>query len=444
MLVETNILKRSEFIFNEAPLHSRFWYNLRMSVLVLGINHTTAPVAIREQVAFPPNALVPALQSAQQALDIHGVILSTCNRTELYCYHSDEEALLNWLGAYHQLSPASLSPYIYCHHDRQAVRHLMRVASGLDSMVLGEPEILGQLKNAFAVAQDAGTVDGKLHRLFETAFEVAKKVRTETALGAQSMSVASAAVNLAKQIFSSLGDSAALLIGAGDTIATVRHHLCDHGLERLWVANRTLSRAQSLLGEGPGVAISLDEMPATLDKVDMVITATSSTLPILGKGRVETALKQRKRRPLLLIDLAVPRDIEAEVKTLQDVYLYTVDDLHAIVQAGRKSREQAATKAEAIIHHQAEQFTRRVQSLQAVDTVQDYRTWMLQLRDETLEKSQQLLNTGVSPDKALKDLARRLTNKVMHAPSVQLRRASELGRHDLVDAMRELFELEDN
>ena len=323
-----------------------------MAFLALGINHKTASVAIRERVAFTPGQMVDALQQlCRQQPNREAAILSTCNRSELYLEQegADADAVLRWLADYHQLDMQELRAAAYVHEDEAAVRHMMRVACGLDSMVLGEPQILGQMKSAFAVAREAGTIGPLLGRLFQSTFSTAKTVRTDTAIGENPVSVAFAAVSLARQIFANLHRSQALLIGAGETITLVARHLHEQGVKRIVVANRTLERA-SLLAEQFGAhAILLSDIPQELVHSDIVISSTASQLPILGKGAVESALKQRRHKPIFMVDIAVPRDIEPEVGELDDVYLYSVDDLHEVIEENLKSRQGAAQAAEELV-----------------------------------------------------------------------------------------------
>ncbi|MFJ2466449.1 glutamyl-tRNA reductase, partial [Pseudomonas sp. NPDC087615] len=322
------------------------------------------------------------------------------------------------------------------------VRHMMRVASGLDSLVLGEPQILGQMKSAYAVAREAGTIGPLLGRLFQATFNAAKQVRTDTAIGENPVSVAFAAVSLAKQIFSDLQRSQALLIGAGETITLVARHLHELGVRRIVVANRTLERA-SLLAEQFGAhAVLLSDIPAELVRSDIVISSTASQLPILGKGAVESALKLRKHKPIFMVDIAVPRDIEPEVGELDDVYLYSVDDLHEVVAENLKSRQGAAQAAEEMVSVGADDFMVRLRELAAVDVLKAYRQQSERLRDEELQKALRLLANGGNAEEVLGQLARGLTNKLLHAPSVQLKKLSAEGRLDALAMAQELFALE--
>jgi glutamyl-tRNA reductase len=296
-----------------------------MQLAICGINHQTAPVHIRENIAFNDDVLAAALESLrQQTHVVEAVIVSTCNRTEIYC-HLDEQndtAIAEWLHTFQHQTANTLNEFLYYHTGEDAIRHLLRVACGLDSMVLGEPQILGQIKSAYSNALNANTIDKCLGRLFQHSFTVAKQVRTDTAIGSSPVSVAFAAVSLAKQIFSDLSQSTALLIGAGETIELTARHLRDNNIGRIIIANRTIERAHTLAEQVNGYAISLSEMPGHLAEADIVISSTASQLPILGKGVVESALKTRKRRPIFMVDIAVPRDIEAEVGDLEDIYLY--------------------------------------------------------------------------------------------------------------------------
>ncbi len=418
-----------------------------MMLLAIGLNHKTAPVQIRERVAFSPERLPEVLRhlTAEQAVS-EAAILSTCNRTELLCNvdSGDSAVIIDWFRRYHNLRPEELEPYLYTHPEMHAVRHLLRVASGLDSMILGEPQILGQLKDAYIAARQAGTLGKLLNRLFEHTFAVAKQVRTDTAIGASPVSVAFAAISLARQIFTSLADHTALLIGAGDTIELAARHLKENGIGRIIIANRTLARAETLVNEVQGMAITLAEIPSYLPQADIVISSTASQLPILGKGAVERAIKIRRHQPILMVDIAVPRDIEPEVGELNDVYLYTVDDLHEIIDEGLKSRQEAAQQAEEIIDTQVTHFMGWLRSLDAVATIRSYREKVEQIRDEELARTRRLLLAGHNPDEILQCLAHSLSNKLAHAPSVQMRRAGFEGREELLRAARELLDIKLN
>jgi glutamyl-tRNA reductase len=415
-----------------------------MSIIAFGINHKTAPVDIREKVAFQPAQMTDALRDLTARPHVtEAAIVSTCNRTELYCGmdRQNHEIITDWLSRYHNLNAEDIVPYIYAHPDQLAVRHALRVASGLDSLVLGEPQILGQMKDAYSTASSAGTLGNLLDRLFQHTFSVAKQVRTDTAIGASPVSVAFAAVSLARQIFTDFGDQTALLIGAGETIELTARHLHEIGIGRMIIANRTVERARSLAEEFKAYAIALPDIPAHLAEADIVISSTASPLPILGKGSVESALKIRKHRPMLMVDIAVPRDIESEVGNLSDVYLYTVDDLQEIIQEGLRSRQEAAAQAEEIIDVQVSHFMNWIRSLGAVDTIRAVRENAEIKRDAELELALNLIAAGKDPEVVLKQFAHRLTNKLLHEPSTQLKQAGYEGRTELLKAARDLFDL---
>ncbi|MCP5162831.1 MAG: glutamyl-tRNA reductase [Hahellaceae bacterium] len=415
-----------------------------MAFLALGINHKTAPVSVREKVAFAPDKVIAALQEACQVSHVSEVaILSTCNRTELYCVAElpGSRALLEWMGRYHGLDTQQLIPCSYVHWDEDAARHMMKVASGLDSLVLGEPQIFGQLKSAYATAQEAQTVGTELGRLFEQAFSVAKRVRTDTAIGENPVSVAYAAVSLAGRLFSSLKENRALLIGAGKTVELVARHLREAGVQDITVANRTLVRAQELASEFNGRAILLSDIPDYLHQADIVIASTASPLPILGKGAVESALKKRRHKPIFMVDIAVPRDIESQVSELDDVFLYTVDDLRQVIDENIRSREGAAREAEHLVESGAGEFMLQMRALGATGVLKAFREHSEMLRDQELEKALRTLKNGVNPEQVLRSLARGLTNKLIHSPTVQVRKATAGGRDEATQWLRELFDL---
>lgn len=417
-----------------------------MPLLTVGINHKTAPVEIRERVAFEPARVPEALLDLKARAHVsEAAILSTCNRTEVVCCAENESGtnIIDWFSHYHKLKPEEVNPYIYIHPERLAVQHLMRVASGLDSLVLGEPQILGQLKDAYSTARNAGTVGILLNRLFQHTFSVAKRVRTDTAIGASPVSVAFAAVNLAKQIFGDFSTHTAMMIGAGETIELAARHLHENGIGRLIIANRTVERAHALAAQFNGYAISLTEIPAHLVDADIVISSTASSLPILGKGAVESAIKQRRHKPVLMVDIAVPRDIEPEVADLDDVYLYTVDDLREIIDENIRSRQQAAEQAEEIIDTQVAHFMGWLQSLSAVATIRAYRDWAEQTRNNELQKALRAIARGEAPEKVLNEFSRSVTNKLTHVPTTRIRRAGFEGNDELLETARHLFDLDD-
>lgn len=399
-----------------------------MTIVALGINHKTASVELRERVAFSPEQIDVALaQLCQQNGVNEAVVVSTCNRTELYCIVENQQpqVLINWLADFHQLSKSELAEHVYQHQDLNAIQHLMRVSVGLDSLVLGEPQILGQIKQAYAKAKQAGVVNALLERLFQKCFSVAKQVRTETDIGASAVSVAYAAVNLAKHIYGNLEPTKVLLIGAGETIELVARHLYQNGCQHMTVANRTLSRAQNLADEFNAHVVPLSRVPESLIDADIVISSTASTLPIIGKGMVEQALKARRYKPMLLVDIAVPRDIEAQVAELDDAYLYSVDDLQEIVNQNMESRERAAAEAEEIIVVKANEFVTWRNALDSVDIIRTYRKNIEQIKLELVQKAQGQLKSGKDPEKVLNELANKLANRIIHSPTKAIKQAAE-------------------
>ncbi len=417
-----------------------------MNLLVLGINHNSAPLAVRERVAFVPESMEAALQLALGQDGVEEVaILSTCNRTELYVIGArDSQAIASWLADYHSMAVSDFDNCLYTHTGLQAVRHMMTVAAGLDSLVLGEPQIFGQMKSCYAVAKEAGSLGPNLERAFQQVFASAKKVRTDTAIGENPVSVAYAAVNLTQHIFSNLSRCHALLIGAGETIELVARHLQDKGVQKLTIANRTLSRARELAERFGAEAILLSDIPEQLRDTDIVVASTASQLPILGKGTVEAAIRKRKHRPMLMVDIAVPRDIEPQVAELSDVYLYTVDDLREIVDENRKARVHEALKADEIIDAAMFEWERQWRSLDAVDTVKDYRAQAEAIRAHEIEKALRALNNGMPAEQVLEQFARGLTNKLIHRPSSRLREAAANGETQTLKLARQLLGLDDS
>ncbi|WP_075187236.1 glutamyl-tRNA reductase [Teredinibacter haidensis] len=416
-----------------------------MTLIALGINHNTASVDVREKVAFSPAELGSALQNARRLEWVTEIaILSTCNRTEVYCEGDAAADLLQWLADQKQADRAELQACHYLHCGNDAARHMMSVASGLDSLVLGEPQILGQMKSCYAVAREAGSLGSGLHDAFQRIFAVAKKVRSETAIGENPVSVAYAAVSLAQQIFSDLKQDTALLIGAGETIELVARHLKNQGIKRLIVANRTLEKAHHLAEELDAQAILLADIPQYLPAADIVISSTASQLPLLGKGAVEAALKARKHKPMFMVDIAVPRDIESQVGDLADVFLYTVDDLKEVIDENKKSREQAAEIAREIIEQGVNRYEHDLRAQSAVDVIKSFRQKTDNLREEELRKSLKALQAGGSPEEVLNSLARNLTNKFLHQPTSELKRASVEGKKQLMQDFKILFGLSDD
>ncbi|MGF1644714.1 MAG: glutamyl-tRNA reductase [Thiotrichales bacterium] len=419
-----------------------------MSLLTLGINHVTAPVEVRERVTFASEHLPATLA---QLLELPGVdevsVLSTCNRTEVLCWQqgqSGELQLPEWLSRRHRFDPDHLRPYLYLYRDSEAVRHTLRVACGLDSMVLGEPQILGQLKAAYQHALENHSLGRYLSRLFQHTFAAAKQVRTETAIGSSPVSVAFAAVRLAEQIFGDLQPYTALLIGAGETIELAARHLIRKKIGRMIIANRTLERAEMLAEQFGANALALPDLPDVLPQADIVISSTASPLPILGKGMVERALKARKRRPIFMVDIAVPRDIEPEVGNLDDIYLYTVDNLHDVIQENLESRREAARQAEELIDVQVESFMCWLESQDAVHTIRAYRDKGAATRDRVLREARRQLQIGKPAEDVMHYLANTLTNKLLHDATSALNEAARGGRHELLEAAKEIFKLNGN
>jgi glutamyl-tRNA reductase len=415
-----------------------------MRLFTVGLNHNTAPLALREAVAFTDPQLPEGLQTLTALPGIEeGAILSTCNRTEIYavCEGDTTPPLGEWLCQQRRLEAARLTPYLYTHSGRDSVRHTLRVAAGLDSMILGEPQILGQMKQAYRQARVAHTAGPLLSRMFQHAFSVAKLVRSSTSIGANPVSVAYAAVRLAQQIFSDFAARTAMLVGAGDTIELAARHLHDHGLGRMIFANRSVERAQLLASQYHGYAIRLDEIDKHLAEADMVISATGSDHVILPMPAVRQALLARKRRPMFLVDLAVPRDIDPAVAELEDAYLYTVDDLRNVIEDNLRSRREAATAAEAIISERTEEFMAWMHSRSATGTINQLRSQAERDRDEVLERARRLLAQGKPIDEVLDYVGSTLTNKLMHSPTSRLRQAGPEDQRKLLEAARQLFNL---
>ena len=433
-----------------------------MALVLVGINHNTANIEMREKVAFPPEIVESALAEIYALPQIaEVVIVSTCNRTEIYLdfAEGDSEApagdelsqnrqlvdrqaeIVAWLSKFHGLEVGGLEQCSYSYASEDVVRHLMKVSCGLDSMVLGEPQILGQIKSAYAVSKDQEVVAQSLGRAFEEAFSIAKQVRTDTAIGENPVSVAYAAVTLAERIFSDLPSLSVLLIGAGRTIELVVKHLVEKGVSKIVVANRTLDNALEIANRFDAHGVLLSDMPEQLIKADIVVSSTNSQLPLLGKGAVERALKHRKHKPMLLVDLAVPRDIEAEVSEIADAYLYSIDDISDVIEDGVKSRADAAAQAESIIERGVEDYRKALRSLNAVSMLRAFRDKADAIRKKELERALKALEKGESAEAVVSSLARSLTQKLVHSPSVQMKKASAAGRDELLALTAELFEL---
>ncbi len=412
-----------------------------MPLVVVGINHRTAPLEVRERVVFDPAHLPPALAALASSGAHESVIVSTCNRTELYCVADSPADLGRWLEGYGGVGH-DIKECLYEHREATAIAHAFAVASGLDSMVLGEPQILGQLKDAYRAAQQAGTVGPLLNRLFQATFSVAKRVRTETGIGANPVSVAYAAVSLAKQIFAGFTQHTALLVGAGETTALAARHLHAQGLKRMIIANRSLDRAQLLAAEFNASAIGLDALPNHLAEADIVVSSTASPALVISAADVQAALAARRRRPMFMVDIAVPRDIDPAVADFEDVYLYTIDDLQGFVTQNLKAREDEAREARILIEEEVARFLAELRGQHAVPTIRELRATAEEIRAQTLEQARRLIGAGRAPEDALAYLADTLTHRLMHPPTHELRQAGEAGDEALVAAARRLFQLD--
>ena len=412
-----------------------------MQLYTIGLNHTTAPIAVRENVAFTDANLRHALSDLTANNAVEAAILSTCNRTEIYVQSTTPEPIVNWLANYHRLEFAKIQPYTYTLTNHEAVKHAFRVASGLDSMVLGEPQILGQFKQSVKVAQEAGTLGTNLHKLFQRTFEVAKEVRTTTDIGGSSISMAAAAVKLSQRIFGDIKNQNVLLIGAGEMIALCADHFAAQKPKSITVANRTLERGAALAEKIGCQAILLNDLPARFAEFDIVITSTASQLPIVGLGMVERAVKARKHRPIFMVDLAVPRDIEPEVAQLDDVFLYTVDDLAQVVSDGMENRQSAAIAAEMIVEARVESFMQWLAKRDSVPTIKALRDQAEATRKLELDKALKLMQKGESAEKVLEALSNALTNKFLHAPSHVLNQAEGDEHVRLEQLLRHIYQI---
>ena len=415
-----------------------------MSLHTFGLNHTTAPLDVRERVTFAPDALADALRDLIGARRVkEAAILSTCNRTEVYFHGGEPEPVARWLEGVHRFPQGALTPYAYTLARDKTVAHAFRVASGLDSMVLGEPQILGQMKHAVRTAEAAGSLGLVLNRLFQRTFAVAKDVRTHTEIGSASISMAAAAVKLAERIFPSLAEQRLLLIGAGEMIELAATHFAAKHPKSITVANRTLERGQKLADRFGAEAITLNEIPDRLAQFDIVVTCTASTLPIIGLGLLERVIKQRKHRPVFIVDLAVPRDVEAEADALDDVFLYTVDDLAEIVKDNLHIRREAVVQAEQMIAEQTTHFLRWLEGRSVVPTINALSLHHDALRAAELERARRMLAGGAAPEQVIDALARGLTNKFLHAPLAALNTAGDAERAELIALLQRVYKLAD-
>ena len=418
-----------------------------MSVWALGLNHTTAPLDLRGRFAFALDQIAPTLQSLRSSFSsgrhpqVEAAIISTCNRTEIYCAadHAAIDHTVGWLAQSGGVAPALLRSHAYTLHDGDVARHAFRVASGLDSMVLGEAQILGQMKDAVRAAETAGALGSTLNQLFQRSFAVAKEVRTATEIGAHSISMAAAAVRLAGQLFEDLRQTRVLFVGAGEMIDLAATHFAAKEPKTIAIANRTLERGEKLASRFGGEAMRLADLPARLAEFDIVVSCTASTLPIIGLGAVERALKSRKHRPMFMVDLAVPRDIEPEVKALEDIYLYTVDDLAQVVQQGQANRQAAVAQAEVIIDAGVQSFMHWLGQRGTVPLIQQLNAQTDEWRAAELARARKLLAKGESVDAVLEALSRGLTQKMLHGALAELHAGDAASREQTAQTISRLF-----
>lgn len=411
-------------------------------LITCGVNHHTAPLALRERLSFGPDHFPHSLyELAQQPAVEEAAILSTCNRTELYCKTPNEASVIEWLLKRQGLQWQELKPHLYIHKNEHTIKHILRVASGLDSMVVGEPQIFGQLKQAFAVAQAAGTLGKHLYPLFQYAFSSTKEIRSQTAIGRHPISFAYAIVQLAKRIFSDIKKKTVLLVGAGETIEMMARYFHEHDVHKIIIANRTEEKAVILARRYRAFPIGLTELEKNLVESDIIVSALSSPLPLIGKGLIERTLKKRKRRPQLLVDLGMPRNIEPEIAALEDAYLYSVDDLQQIIKEGLQHRQQAAQQAELLIDVHADEFMRRMQARATSKLICAFRENAEQVRDEEVRKALASLERGEDPQEVLRSFAALLTNKLTHGPSAKLYQAAYDNQVELLEAAKYFLEL---
>ncbi len=411
-----------------------------MAFNILGLNHKTAPVALREKVAFSEDRLVAALRALRQERGVaEVVILSTCNRTEVYWAGSASGAELSqWLERHHD-EAVDLTASVYVHQEKHAVEHAFNVASGLDSMVLGEAQILGQLKNAYRIAQETGSTGPHLNKLFQAAFSAAKRVRSETQIGANAVSLASATVSLARRMYSDFSAHTALMIGAGEMIALTARHFAAAGVKRIVIANRTLDNAQSLAAEISGYAVDLSHLDKELTEADIVVSCTASPAPLITKAAAAAAVRTRRHRPIFMVDLAVPRDIDPAVAELEDVYLFSIDDLQQLVDENRQQREVAAGDAKVVISEEVARFLQDARAKEAGPAIRALRQQADAIRQQTLEQAQRMVSAGKSTDEAMEFLANTLTNRLLHAPTQALRQAAESAETVVAEALTRII-----
>ena len=417
-----------------------------MSILAYGLNYRTASIELRERIAFPEDRIRDALLQLKE--DVANIaetaIISTCNRTEVYCVTDPQVApeLAKWFAQHRPVTTLELDNATYQHWDQDAARHLMRVAAGLDSQVLGEPQILGQVKSAYELARQSGTLGPELNLLSQISLRTAKEVRTHTEIGRNPVSIAYAAVALAQQIFSDLKNKKALLLGAGEMISLVADHLAGQGIGGMAIANRTLANAELLAAKYGAGAMQLSDVANRLADFDIVIASTGSTLPVVGKGAVEAAIKQRKRKPIFMVDIAVPRDIEAEVGELPDIYLYSIDDLSQIIETNKQQRHEAAQMAEQYVHKGTQLYLRERRIKQDKTLLKAFREQAQQVQHDELDKALKELSKGAEAEEVIRRLSNNLTNKLIHAPTIAMRDASAAGRSDQLEYLGSLYGLD--
>lgn len=414
-----------------------------MKLFVLGVNHETAPIDIREKVSFSKEQIQIALAEFRQfGAENETIILSTCNRTEIYCNLKSlsPDYIHQWLHRFFDIKKQTIGPYLYEYSDLDAIKHIMRVASGLNSLVMGEPQIFGQIKEAYNCAIKANTIHQKLDYLFQHIFKTVKQIRTDTAIGSSPVSIAFSAVALSEQFFGQLNQQTALLIGAGETIELVARHLHEHGIGKIIIANRTIDKAHQISEKLGGYAINLSEIDEHLHEADMIISSTASSQPIIVKTMVQTALKQRKNKPIFMVDIAVPRDIAPNISELNNVYLYSVDDLTEIINENKQSRQNAALAAEEIVNIQASNFMAKYQAtIKASPLIQQFREQAYRLKDKSIDEALSQLQNGDSADEVIKKLANQLTNKLLHTPTTNIHKAGLDGQQQVIDSAHSIL-----
>jgi len=417
-----------------------------MAILAYGVSYRTAPVEFRERIAFPEETLQQALKAATMGIPSvsEAAIISTCNRTELYLAMdpNEERGVVRWLAEAREIAPQELDAVAYRHWDQNAARHLIRVASGLDSQVLGEPQIMGQVKTAYDLARSVGTIGPELSLLSQITLSAAKRVRTDTDIGRNPVSVAYAAVTMAQQIFTDIRQTRALLLGAGDTIQKVAEHLADMGVQQMAIANRTLTNAEALAARYDALPLQLTDVASHLADYDIVIASTGSSLPVVGKGALEAAVRQRRHKPIFVVDIAVPRDVEPEAAELPDVYLYTIDDLTEIIEENVRSRRKAAQDAESMVVDGANQYLRERRAHHSKALLRRFRERASAIQEGELDKARKALANGTDPELVLSQLSRGLTNKLIHTPTTAIRNAAADGRADLLEYLKTLYHLD--